>query len=100
MSGTGVTNTNGGMSLPAGQPTLSTRTLNASGTTTHGSTTSGFNLLVVNGAVINNLAGATWNIVNGNGNGIFFNGGAANTFNKARTRSDDATAATPPHLSL
>src|SRR5260370_32581948 len=65
-----------------GNVVLDTRTLNVSGTTTFGSATGGSNLFLQNGAVVNNLAGTTWNIVNGNGNGIFFNGGTAPAFNK------------------
>src|SRR5260370_36094313 len=42
-------------------------------------------LFLQSGGVINNLAGATWSIVNGNGNGIIFNGGTASTFNNAGT---------------
>src|SRR6266436_2738196 len=76
MSGTGVTNAS---------VILDTRTLNAPGTTTFGNATGGSALFLRNGAVINNLAGATWTIVNGNGNGIFFNGGTASTFNNAGT---------------
>src|SRR5258706_8071693 len=44
---------------------LDTRTLNVSGTTTFGNATGGSYLYLVNGAVVNNKAGATWNIVNG-----------------------------------
>jgi YVTN family beta-propeller protein len=85
MSGAGITNANGGMSIPNGSVVLDTRTLNASGTTTFGNTTGGSNLFLQNGAVLNNLVGATWNIVNGAGNGIFYNGGASPAFNNAGT---------------
>src|SRR6516165_7005 len=84
-SGTGTTNANGGMSFPSGSVILDTRTLNVSGATTFGSTTVGATLTLQNGAVVNNLAGATWSLVAGNGQGIFFNGGAAPTFNNAGT---------------
>src|SRR6516165_2449015 len=84
-SGTGTTNANGGMSFPGGSVILDTRTLNVSGATTFGSTTVASNLFLQNGAVVNNLAGATWSLVAGNGQGIFFNGGAAPTFNNAGT---------------
>src|SRR4029077_8957734 len=84
-TGTGTTNTQGGMSIPNGSVFLDTRTLNASGTTTFGNTTGGSNLFLQNGAVLNNLAGATWNIVNGAGNGIFNNGGVVPAFNNAGT---------------
>src|SRR5258706_7833138 len=40
---------------------LDTRTLNVSGTTTFGNATGGSYLYLVNGAVVNNKAGATWN---------------------------------------
>jgi len=60
MNGTGATNANGVMSFTSPQSFLDTRTLNVSGATTFGSTTAGASLLMQNGAVINNLAGATW----------------------------------------
>src|SRR6516164_7258188 len=85
-SGTGATNANGGMSFPGGSAILDTRTLNVSGATTFGSTTAGASSLSLqNGAVVNNLAGATWSLVAGNGQGISFSGGAAPTFNNAGT---------------
>src|SRR5260370_11319549 len=43
-------------------------------------------LFLQSGGVINNLAGATWSIVNGNGNGIIFNGGTASTLDRKSTR--------------
>jgi len=82
MSGTGVVNANGGMSIPSGQPFLDTRTLNVSGATAFGTTNV---LFLQNGAVINNLAGSTWTLVNSNGNGIALNGGTTGTFNNAGT---------------
>jgi uncharacterized repeat protein (TIGR01451 family) len=85
MSGTGVTNANGGMSIPNVGVTLDTRTLNVAGVTTFGNATGGSNLSLFNGAVVNNLAGAIWSIVNGNGNGIIFNGGTVGTVNNAGT---------------
>src|ERR1051326_4255784 len=39
MSGTGITNANGGISMPPAFPTLDTRTVNAGGTSTFGSST-------------------------------------------------------------
>jgi uncharacterized repeat protein (TIGR01451 family) len=85
MSGAGVINANGGMNIPSGQPFLDTRTLNVSGATTFGSSTTSASLVMQNGAVINNLAGATWSIVNGNGSAIFLNGATTGTFNNAGT---------------
>src|SRR5262249_36228202 len=84
MSGAATTNANGGMSLPSGQITLDTRTLNVSGATTSGNT-SGNTLLLQNGAVVNNLAGSIWTIVASSGNSIAANGGTGNTFNNAGT---------------
>jgi uncharacterized repeat protein (TIGR01451 family) len=87
MSGAGITNANGGMSIPQNASTLDTRTLNISGNTTFGGANGGSQLFVQNGAVINNLAGSAWNFVNGSNStssGIFFNG-AAGTFNNAGT---------------
>src|ERR1700676_2416199 len=80
ISGTGVTNANGGMNIPSGQPFLDTRTLNVSGATAFASTNV---LFLQNGAVINNLAGSTWTLVNASGNGIILNGGTTGTFNNA-----------------
>src|SRR4029077_20213933 len=88
MSGAGVTNANGGMNIPNVNVFLDTRTLNASGTTAFGNATGGSGLFLQSGAVVNNLAGATWSIVNGNvnvGNGIIYNGGVAPAFNNAGT---------------
>src|SRR5260370_29921610 len=88
MNGTGATNANGGMSVSNTNVFLDTRTLNASGTTTFGNATGGSGLYLSNGAVVNNLAGATWNIVNGKtniGNGNNYKGGAAPAFNNAGT---------------
>src|SRR5260370_4442676 len=67
---------------------LDTRTLNVSGTTTFGSAAGGSYLFLMNGAVVNNLAGATWNIVNGNSgfsNGILNNGGGGPTIKQPGT---------------
>jgi uncharacterized repeat protein (TIGR01451 family) len=88
MSGTGVTNANGGMSIPSGQPFLDTRTLNVSGATAFGTTNV---LFLQNGAVINNLAGSTWTLVNASGNGIILNGGTTGTFNNAGTFTTTGT---------
>jgi len=71
---------------------LDTRTLNAPGTTTFGNATGGSILFLTNGAVVNNLSGATWNIVNGNNvftTGIRFNGGAAAGVQQRRDVADD-----------
>jgi len=86
MSGTGVTNANGGMSIPSGQMFLDARTLNVSGATAFGTAGGGgVNFFMQNAAVVNNLAAATWSILSGNGNGIFLNGGTTGTFNNAGT---------------
>jgi hypothetical protein len=88
MNGTGVTNANGGMSIPNGFALLDTRMLNVSGTTTFGNAVGGSFLYLSSGAVVNNKAGATWNIVNGSsnsGNGIIYNGGALPAFNNTGT---------------
>ncbi len=88
-TGTGTTNTQGGLSIPNAAVVLDTRTLNASGTTTFGDVIKGGSTLYLqNGAVLNNLSGATWNIVNGSasfGNGIANNGGLTPVFNNAGT---------------
>src|SRR5260370_17413570 len=51
-----------------------------------GNATGGSGLFLSSGAVVNNVAGATWDIVNGEsnvGDGIIFNGGGAPAFQKA-----------------
>lgn len=85
MGGAGVTNANGGISITPPGGVLDTRTLNVSGATTFGNATGGANLFLQNGAMINNLAGATWTFANGNSTGIFLNGATTGTFNNAGT---------------
>jgi hypothetical protein len=78
ISGTGTTNANGGMTLTV-EPFLSAQTLNNAGTATW----DGILFLMENGAVINNLAGATWNLENDSA--IGFEGGTTPVFNNAGT---------------
>src|SRR5260370_9337409 len=56
MGGAGVTNANGGMTVPNANVSLDMRTLNASGTTTFGNATGGSGLFLSSGAVVNNVA--------------------------------------------
>ncbi|HKM46001.1 MAG TPA: choice-of-anchor D domain-containing protein [Terriglobales bacterium] len=77
-SGSGVTNANGGMTI-SGEPFLDTRTLNNAGTATW----TGAAFLMLNGSVINNKTGATWN--HEADTQIQFEGGTAPTFNNAGT---------------
>lgn len=75
-----VTTTNGGITL-SGAPTLNGRTLNTAGTA---ASTAFFELLMYNGAVVNNQAGATWSV--GSDFDILNEGGTGtNTFNNAGT---------------
>jgi hypothetical protein len=55
-----VTTAKAGMAMPSGYPTLNGRTLNNVQTATMSG--SGFFLNLLNGAVVNNAAGATWNL--------------------------------------
>ncbi|MBI3421978.1 MAG: SBBP repeat-containing protein [Acidobacteria bacterium] len=76
MSGTGVTNANGGMSLSGGSRTLSSRMLNNAGTATWTAGDVNFS----GAAVINNQAGATFDaqgnqLLNGTSTGTFNNAG-------------------------
>jgi fibronectin-binding autotransporter adhesin len=73
-SGTGTTNANGGMTL-TGEPFFSGRTLNNAGTATW----NGIAFLMENGAVFNNLSGATWN--SENDGAIQYEGGTTPVFN-------------------
>jgi fibronectin-binding autotransporter adhesin len=78
MEGTGTTNANGGMTL-TGEPFLSGPTLNNKGTASW----DGIAFLMENGAVLNNLAGATWN--HEGDTSIVFEGGTTPVFNNAGT---------------
>ncbi|HTW57606.1 MAG TPA: hypothetical protein VMD99_05740, partial [Terriglobales bacterium] len=77
-SGTGTTNANGGMAL-SGEPFLSGQTLNNAGTASW----TGIAFLMENGAVFNNLSGATWN--HETDSAIAFEGGTTAVFNNAGT---------------
>jgi hypothetical protein len=77
-SGTGTTNANGGMAL-TGEPFLSGVTLNNKGAATW----DGSAFLIENGAVFNNLSGATWN--HENDSLLQFEGGTVPIFNNAGT---------------
>lgn len=76
-----VSNANAGISFPYGYPTLDGRTLN--NVQTMSMTGSGYFLTLLDGAVINNKAGAVWNVANDAGlsglTGVFNNLG---TFEK------------------
>jgi len=94
MSGTGITNINGGTALGGNFTTLSGRTLNNPGTVTV-SGNSGYYLTISNGAVVNNLSGATWDYhndaaINSSGTATFNNAG---TFEK--TAGTDNTQVLP-----
>src|SRR5262249_2379055 len=82
MTRPGITNANAGFSIPTRPPLVDRRTLNVTGPTTQAATT-GVNILVQNGGIINNLAGSTWTLANGTNNGILNNGGTTNAFNNA-----------------
>ena len=92
MSGTGITNANGGVSMPPGFQTLDTRTVNAGGTSTFGSTAGGPSFVMQNGATLKVKAGATWNIVN---DGLMQNnGGSTPVINNLGTFEKTAGAGT------
>src|SRR5262249_47330709 len=81
MSGTGVTNVNGGINIsPSSDPTLDTRRVNAGGTTTLSASAL---RLMQNGGTLNVKAGAVWNIVGDNE--IRYNGGTMPVINNAGT---------------
>ncbi len=75
-SGTGTIDANGGMAL-SGEPFLSGLTLNNAGTAAW----TGIAFLIENGAVLNNLSGATWN--HETDSLIQFEGGTTPVFNNA-----------------
>jgi hypothetical protein len=77
-SGTGTTNANGGMALSS-EPFLSGVTLNNTGTASW----TGIAFLMENGAVFNNVSGATWN--HQSDSLIQFEGGTIPVFNNAGT---------------
>jgi hypothetical protein len=83
MSGTGVTNANGGINVVSGDPFLDTRTVNASGTSTFGTSSSALSMFMENGGTLNVQAGAVWNIVNDGS--ISNNGGTMPVVNNAGT---------------
>jgi hypothetical protein len=83
MSGTGVTNANGGISMPSGQPTLDTRAVSVGGTSTFGSGTGAPLFVMQNGGTLNVQAGAVWNLVNDGE--IRNNGGTTPVINNAGT---------------
>ena len=83
MSGTGITNANGGISMPPAFQTQDTRTVNVGGTSTFGSSGGGANYVMLNGATLNVKTGAVWNIVN---DGVVENnGGTTPVINNAGT---------------
>src|SRR5262249_24458875 len=82
MSGADVTNANGGVNVSTADVTLDRRTLNNSATATRTDNGGLKRFNVSNGAVFNNLAGATFNA---QGSGSFFQGGGGATFNNAGT---------------
>lgn len=89
ISGAGVLQVNGGLTINTifGK-TLDGRTLNNAGTASH----SGLNFLMTNGAVINNQAGATFNLdsdadLGASAGGSFNNAGTLNKSNGAGTSS-------------
>jgi uncharacterized repeat protein (TIGR01451 family) len=85
ISGASTLAANGGLNLPSGSAVLDTRTINVTGATTQGGAATSSSLVLQNSAIVNNSAGSTWSIVNGNGSGIINNGGTSNTFNNAGT---------------
>ncbi|HUP61678.1 MAG TPA: hypothetical protein VNA69_14805 [Thermoanaerobaculia bacterium] len=94
----GTVNRSGAVNIPAstGVFTLSTgggkywyqATLNNSGTVNSGST---YYLYFYNGAVLNNLAGATWNMTTALG--YYYGGGATSQFNNSGTVNKTTSAA-------
>jgi hypothetical protein len=86
MRGPGTTNANGGMNINGGSflsPTLDNRTLNNFGPATD----TGF-VQFSNGAILNNLDGAVFNL---QGLPVFFTSGATSTFNNAGTLRKSAS---------
>ncbi|MDQ6625711.1 MAG: choice-of-anchor D domain-containing protein, partial [Verrucomicrobiota bacterium] len=91
MSGTGITNANGPLNITtSANKTLDARTLNAAATTTWSAAGT---IIAGNGAIFNNLAGATFNALTAQA--IAYSGtGTAATFNNAGTFNKTGTGTT------